>query len=80
MAEENERQAALTGEDPPIDVETAEYMCEAVGTDDSRLLDEFGIEWRPTVETWTDLLRWCLDQGLLDAERAPRLARPRGQN
>jgi nucleoside-diphosphate-sugar epimerase len=80
MAEENERQAALTGEDPPIDVETAEYMCEAVGTDDSRLLDEFGIEWRPTVETWTDLLRWCLDQGLLDAERAPRLARPRGHN
>jgi hypothetical protein len=55
-------------------------MCEAVGTDDSRLLDEFGIEWRPTVETWTDLLRWCLDQGLLDAERAPRLARPRGHN
>ena len=73
MAEENERQAALTGEDPPLDLESAVYMCDAVATDDSRLVQEFGLTWRPTVESWTDLLAWCLDQGLLDAERAPLL-------
>lgn len=78
MAEENERQAAITGEDPPLDLESAVYMCDAVPTDDSRLIDEFGVQWRPTRESWNDLLAWCLDKGLLDAERAPRLVAAEG--
>lgn len=68
-----EEAAAESGEDPPIDLEAAEYMCEAVPSDDSRLLDEFGIEWRPTEESWRDMLRWCAEKGLLSPERGAKL-------
>lgn len=70
MAEE---EAAKTGDDPPIDVEAAEYMCEAVPADDAPLLRELGMSWRPTEESWRDMLRWCAEKGLLAPERSAKL-------
>lgn len=70
MALEASERAATTGEAPSIDVEAVTYMCDAVPSDDSTLLDEFGIRWRPPEDTWRDMLAWAADRGLLDDERA----------
>lgn len=73
LARQGEAAAAETGEAPPLDMESAEYMCEAVPSDDSRLLEEFGLTWRPTIESWRDLLTWCAERGLLAPERSAKL-------
>lgn len=73
FARQGEATAAETGEAPPLDMESAEYMCEAVPSDDSRLLEEFGLQWRPTLESWRDLLTWCAGKGLLSPERSAKL-------
>lgn len=73
MARGYEAAAKETGEDPPLDYESAEYMCDAVPSDDSRLTQEFGITWRPAEESWRALLTWCAEKGLLDADRSENL-------
>lgn len=73
IARQGEAAAKETGEDPPLDLESAQYMCEAVPSDDSRTLEEFGITWRPARESWRDLLTWCAEKGLLAPERSEKL-------
>jgi dihydroflavonol-4-reductase len=73
MTAQLEADATARGEDPPLDMESAQYMCEAVPADDSRLLEEFGISWRPAAESWGDMLRWCAEHGVLAPERSEKL-------
>ena len=55
----------------PLDHAAARFMTELVPGDDSATRAEFGLEWRSPEETFSDLLRWLVAAGHLDASKAP---------
>ena len=57
----------------PLDHAAARFMTELVPGDDSATRAEFGLEWRSAEETFSDLLRWLVAAGHLDASKAPAL-------
>jgi len=49
--------------DMPLDYETAYYMINAYPSDDSAIYEELGVAWRPSGETYADLIRWLAEIG-----------------
>jgi nucleoside-diphosphate-sugar epimerase len=67
-------QRLLPGFDYPLTHEAALFLTLLVPGDDSATVRELGIEFRPTLETLADSIRWLAEVGELDARRAGVLA------
>ncbi len=64
----------LTGRKMPMTGEGIAIATRWQPVDDSAVVAELGVQWRPAEETLTDLFRWFVEAGRLPAKAVPKLA------
>lgn len=67
----------VTGRTMPLTGEGIEIATRFREMEDSRVVAELGVAWRPPEETLRDLFQWFLDTGRLPAKAVPALAKNR---
>ena len=61
------------GIDFPLDLATSKFMTSLTPGIDERTRSDLGIEWKPLSESFTDTLRWLVQEGQIPKRLTPKL-------